>query len=192
MYPAPGAAADRSQDHSRRRDHRHRAASRSANCARGRPDRTRRRRLSRHRSAAASFEESPNLGQLKGLHVARRPARRTARPAASTCRSCAINDADALAAGIAATHETHGRPGPRLVPRRRHRLRPPSAQRRRLGGGPHGGHARSQGALSAAAAASATWKASWAIAPCACAFWIWSRRKSSPPPATAIRAPASS
>ena len=49
--------------------------------------------------------ESPNLGQLKGLHVAD-DLRAGLKADGIDVPVCAINDADALAAGIAATHET--------------------------------------------------------------------------------------
>ena len=49
--------------------------------------------------------ESPNLGQLKGLHVAD-DLRAALKAGGIDVPVVAINDADALAAGIAATHES--------------------------------------------------------------------------------------
>src|SRR5450755_1036829 len=49
--------------------------------------------------------ESPNLGQLKGLHVADE-LRAALKADGMDVPVVAINDADALAAGIAATHES--------------------------------------------------------------------------------------
>jgi glucokinase len=51
------------------------------------------------------IEESPNLGQLKGLHVADQ-LRAGLKADGIDVPVYALNDADALAAGIAATHDT--------------------------------------------------------------------------------------
>ena len=55
------------------------------------------------------IQDSPNLGQLKGLHIAAQLAE-VLRAGGLAAPVHAINDADALAAGIAATHPSASRP----------------------------------------------------------------------------------
>ena len=71
---------------------------------------------------------------------------------------------------------------PRVDHRQRHRLRPLALCRRRVGGRPHHCHPRSQRTLLRMRRRRAISKASWAIAPCACASSTWSRKRSSPTP----------
>ncbi len=112
------------------------------------------------------IEESPNLQQLKGCTCERAGARALT-DAASTCRS-RVQRRRCVAAGIAATRGQLDR----LI--RVWTLgngigfgRYP-VRRGRVGGRPQV-VSLDQGEVSAAAADAATWKASWAIARCACA-----------------------
>ena len=118
------------------------------------------------------IEESPNLPQLKGLRRRDRAARGAWRTRESMrgrrfqrrrCRG-GRHRRDAREAGQADS---------RVDARR---WASASAdypdRRRRVGGRPHGGVARSRRRTTAAAADEGIWKESWAIAPCACVFSI--------------------
>ena len=117
--------------------------------------------------------ESPNLGQLKGLHLADE-LRAALKAEGIDVPVVAINNADALAAGIAATHESMNQ----LV-RVWH-----------LGDGiGYGRHPHNDG----------VWEAGHMVVTldpkeryCGCGSWIWSRRRSSWRRGTAISGRASS
>jgi len=123
------------------------------------------------------IEDSPNLPQLKGVPIQERLAA-AFKAGGIDAPVTVVNDANALAAGIAATRGRleklirvwylgdgigYGRfPHPTGVCECGHSvgsLTPRSA--------------------SAAAAAWGTWKASWGIEPCGCASSTWSRKRSS-------------
>ena len=100
-FPRPGRRAPRSEVAAGRRRSSARFASTSANCG----------RAGRSIRVGAGFpgivrdgmiEESPNLGQLKGLQMRERLAA-ALRQDGLDVPVCVMNDADALAAGVAAT-----------------------------------------------------------------------------------------
>ncbi len=86
-------------------------------------------------------EESPNLQQAKGCRLQERLA------ALLNTRVLVLNDADAIAAGIAATRRPAGDAGPGVDAGRGHRIWPLSPVGGSLGRRAHGGQSRSQRAL---------------------------------------------
>ena len=135
--------------------------------------------------------ESPNLGQLKGL--ARR--RRTARRAEGRRHRCPGGAPSTMPTRWPPASPPPTRPwmtwcasGTSATASATAAIRTTTASGRRATWWSRS----TPRSATAAAAASATWKASWGTAPCACGSWIWSRRRSSSPPAREISAPASS
>ena len=125
-------------------------------------------------------EESPNLKQLKGMHLADSLARALEQRGIKAPVHVA-NDANAVAAGVAATHG------------RLDKLTRVWMIGNGIGYGrwPYveglweGGHITvtlDPKERYCGCGASVIWRASWAIAPCACASSTWSRKKSSPTP----------
>ena len=143
------------------------------------------RRFPRHRARTASSRNRRIWASSRACDIGATTLRAALRADGLDVPVTVMNDADALAAGIAATERIARTADPRLVPGRRHRLRALS-RTAKASGRPATWWSRSTPrSASAAAAAWGTWKASWAIAPCACASSIWSRKKSSPPHVTA-------
>ena len=131
------------------------------------------------------IEESPNLQQLKGYNVQQSLqlvlGQRGISATVSVC-----NDADVMAAGIAATaassiasfgsghSETESDSG--AIHRRKACGKAATAWSRSI-----------RRKRSADAAAPGTWRVSWGIAPCGCAFWTSNPTKSSSRPRLATR-----
>ena len=122
------------------------------------------------------IEESPNLPQLKGSQIGQL-LKDALGPRLSNVPVICFNDADILAAGMAATRDHLDRLVRVWTLGNGIGYGPLSAPRGRLGSAGIRWSPSIPRSTSAAAAGWGTWKASWGNGPCACGSWIWSPRK---------------